>query len=129
MLIVMILKILSITTNQRWRFYKFDKSSLFLRAERVVLHGRADGRHVLFTDIRRLRQEAMCAAVAQLSRAVSAQPDVLLRHPAARHTVWPSGAHIDHAALQPAGVHQDGSHRPGRCSRPEACRTEGKVKR
>lgn len=118
-----------LTTTNHWRqFYRWDKSFFLLRAERVVLHGRADGRHVLFADIRRLRQEAVRAAVAQLSGPISAQSDVLLRHPAACHTFWSSGAHINHAALQPAGVHQDGPHRSGRCSWPEARRAEGKVK-
>ena len=41
--------------------------------------GRVDIWHVLFQNLQRLRQEEMSTAVAQLPRAVSAQPHVLLR--------------------------------------------------
>lgn len=106
-----------------WSAYFYSSSSVF-RVERIVLYGRTDGGYLLFTDIQQLRQEEVRATVAQLSRTVSAQPDVLLRHTAILHTVRPPGAHIHHATVQPPGVDQDG---PNQCRgrRSEARRTEG----
>jgi len=78
------------------------------RTQRIVSHGRPDGGHVLLADIQQLRQEEVRAAVAQLPWAVSAQLDLLLRDPATRDTLRPTGANIHHPAVQPPGVDQNG---------------------
>lgn len=97
----------------------------FFSGQRIVPHGRPDGGYVLFADIQQLRQEKVRAAVAQLSGAVPAQPDVLLRDPTARHTVRSPGAHFHHAAVQPSGVDQDRQDQPGELG-PETRRAKGR---
>lgn len=105
----------------------FNQTRYFfvLRSKRVVLHGRADGRHLLFAHIQRMRQEEVRAPVAQLPRFISSQPNLLLCYPAARHTKRIPRSYIRHAAIQPSGIHQDWPGKPRR-RRLKARRTKGK---
>jgi len=103
---------------------RFTLGPLCRRSKRIVSHGRPDGGHLLLADIQQLRQEEVCAAVTQLPWTVSTQLDLLLRDPATRDTLRPTGADIHHATLQPPRVDQN---RPdeSRRSWPKARRTEG----